>query len=230
MLINHPDYLALVTEVNTRIAAARARAIQSVNNDLVVLYWEVGRLVDVRSEWGNKFIDNLSRDIRREYPGVRGFSVRNIKYMQKFARMFPEPQVVRELLSRLTWYHNTALMDKVVDRETILWYVQQAVDGGWSRNVMVMQIERRLYERQAVADKTTNFEARLPAPQGDLVQETLKDPYIFDFIEARTGMVEREIESELVKNITSLLLELGTGFAFVGEQYHVELEGEDLVR
>lgn len=120
-----------------------------------------------------------------------------------------------------------ALMDKVKDKEPYIWYAAKTVENGWSRNILVHQIEYRLYERQAVAAKITNFDKRLPSPQNELAKQTLKDPYIFDFIDYSKKMVEREIEGELVKNIAKLLLELGTGFAFVGNQYHIEVENED---
>ncbi|MDR1924072.1 MAG: PDDEXK nuclease domain-containing protein [Planctomycetaceae bacterium] len=138
-----------------------------------------------------------------------------------------EGQKVQASLTQITWYHHIALMDKVKDIEVYRWYAGQTAENGWSRNILVHQIETRLYERQKKAKKTTNFHSRLPSPQSELALQTLKDPYIFDFITFRKGMVERDIENELVNNITKMLLELGEGFAFIGKQYHLEVGGED---
>jgi predicted nuclease of restriction endonuclease-like (RecB) superfamily len=136
-------------------------------------------------------------------------------------------EFVQTVSAQLSWSHNTTLLDKFKDSEQRVWYAQKAIEDGWTLNTLEYQIEYRLYERQAIARKTSNFKKRLPDPQSELAEQTMKYPYIFDFIDFRQGMVEREIESELVKNITRLLLELGTGFAFIGNQYHLEVENED---
>ena len=227
VLMNNVEYLKIVEDIRLKIRAAQHRAILAANSELITLYWNIGTIINDRSVWGNKFIENLARDIKLDFPNVTGYSVRNLKYMAKFAKLFPDLEIVQALLAQITWYHNMALMDKTNDTEIYLWYAEKTVENGWSRNILVHQIEYGLYERQAIAIKTTNYDKRLPSPQSDLAKQTLKDPYIFDFIEYHQGMVEREIETELVKNITKLLLELGTGFAFVGNQYHIEVENED---
>jgi predicted nuclease of restriction endonuclease-like (RecB) superfamily len=147
--------------------------------------------------------------------------------MAKFYKTFPDFEIVQSLTAQLTWTHSNALLDKVKDREIFLWYAERSGEAGWTVDVLKEQIENRLFERQALAHKVNNFQSQLPAPQSDLAEQTMRDPYIFDFIQYREGMIEREIEDELVKNITKLLLELGTGFAFVGKQYHIEVENED---
>jgi len=227
MLLNGNDYLDVLADIKARIANARHRTLRALGGELVMLYWSVGKLIDEKADWGSKFVETLAHDIRQEYPGIKGFSVRNLKYMQKFARLFPEPEIVQTLSAQLSWSHNIALMDKVKDPTAMTWYADRAIQCGWSLAVMELQIEDRLYERQALPSKTTNFGQRLPEPQSDLAREILKDPYLFDFIEARDDMAERELEDRLVKNVTRLLLELGTGFAFVGQQFRIEVEGED---
>ncbi len=147
--------------------------------------------------------------------------------MAKFAAEYPDEQIVQEVLAQITWYHNIALMDKVKGQGASLWYAKESVKNGWSRNVLVHQIESGLYERQAIAQKISNFESLLPAPQSELAVQTMKDPYVFDFIPFKEDMVERDIENALVKDITALLLELGTGFAFLGNQYHLNVGGDD---
>lgn len=153
--------------------------------------------------------------------------MRNLKYMAKFAAEYPNAEFVQEVLAQITWYHHIALMDKVKDKSKAIWYAENTIKNGWSRNILVHQIESGLYERQAIAEKISNFENRLPAPQSELAIQTMKDPYIFDFIPFKEDMVERDIENALVKEITALLLELGTGFAFLGNQYHLNVGGDD---
>lgn len=147
--------------------------------------------------------------------------------MAKFAAMFPDEKFVQEVLAQITWYHNIALMDKVKDANKYIWYAKEAIENGWSRNVLVHQIESGLHERQEIVKKISNFEKLLPASQSELAKQTMKDPYVFDFIPFKEDMIERDIENALVKDITALLLELGTGFAFIGNQYHLNVGGDD---
>jgi predicted nuclease of restriction endonuclease-like (RecB) superfamily len=227
VLLNTDEYLSIVTDIKTRIKTSQYRAVLSANRELITLYWNIGSIINTHSVWGNKFIENLARDIKLEFPETTGFSVRNLKYMAKFASLYPDFEIVQATLAQLSWYHNQALMDKTADTRTYLWYAKETIKNGWSRNILVIQIESNLYKRQALTHKVSNFEDRLPKPQSELAQQTLKDPYIFDFIGVKEGMLEREVENELVQHITKLLLELGAGFAFVGNQYHLEIGGED---
>ena len=227
MLINDNQYLSVIESIKTEISKAQYAAALQVNKELTLLYYHIGRIINEHKAWGNKFIDNLARDIKIAYPNSTGYSVRNLKYMAKFAAEYPDEQIVQEVLAQITWYHNIALMDKVKGQEASLWYAKESVKNGWSRNVLVHQIESGLYERQAIAQKISNFESLLPAPQSELAVQTMKDPYVFDFIPFKEDMVERDIENALVKDVTALLLELGTGFAFLGNQYHLNVGGDD---
>ena len=227
MLINDNQYLSVIESIKTEISKAQYNAALQVNKELTLLYYHIGRIINEHKSWGNKFIDNLARDIKIAYPKSTGYSVRNLKYMAKFAAEYPDEQIVQEVLAQITWYHNIALMDKVKGQEASLWYAKESVKNGWSRNVLVHQIENGLYERQAIAQKISNFESLLPAPQSELAVQTMKDPYVFDFIPFKEDMVERDIENALVKDVTALLLELGTGFAFLGNQYHLNVGGDD---
>lgn len=227
MLINDNQYFSVIESIKTEISKAQYNAALQVNKELTLLYYHIGRIINEHKSWGNKFIDNLARDIKIAYPNSTGYSVRNLKYMAKFAAEYPDEQIVQEVLAQITWYHNIALMDKVKGQEASLWYAKESVKNGWSRNVLVHQIESGLYERQAIAQKISNFESLLPAPQSELAVQTMKDPYVFDFIPFKEDMVERDIENALVKDVTALLLELGTGFAFLGNQYHLNVGGDD---
>ena len=169
----------------------------------------------------------MAADIRISFPACKGFSVRNLKYMSKFAATYPDTEFVQQSVAQIPWGHVVVLLDKVPDDLTRNWYVAKTIENGWSRNVLIHQIESKLYERQAISQKVSNFERRLPSPQSELALQTMKDPYIFDFIPFKEDMVERDIEQALVKDVTKLLLELGTGFAFLGNQYHLNVGGDD---
>lgn len=227
MLMNNNEYVEIVETIKDEIKGAQYKAALSVNRELILLYYNIGKVINEHKSWGNKFIENLAKDIRLSFPNVRGYSVRNLKYMAKFAKIYPNEEIVQETLAQITWYHNIALMDKLKDTEIALWYAKETASNGWSRNVLVHQIESGLYERQVAANKISNFENRLAAPQSELAMQTMKDPYIFDFIPFQEDMVERDIEQALVKDITKLLLELGTGFAFLGNQYNLNVGGDD---
>ena len=227
MLMNSNEYLEIVESIRDEIKVAQYKAAVSVNRELIMLYYNIGRVINEHKSWGNKFIDNLAADIKLSFPSATGYSVRNLKYMAKFAELYPDEEIVQATLAQITWYHNIALMDKVKDTKVALWYAEQTANHGWSRNVLVHQIESGLYERQVIADKISNFENRLASPQSELAVQTMKDPYVFDFIPFREDMVERDIEQALVQDITKLLLELGTGFAFLGNQYHINVGGDD---
>jgi predicted nuclease of restriction endonuclease-like (RecB) superfamily len=157
---------------------------------------------------------------------MKGFSFRNLKYMRQFAETYLNP-IGQQPVAQIPWGHNVILLDKLDSLEKRLWYAQKTIEHGWSRNILTIQIETKLYERQATSEKINNFGQNLPAPQSDLAHQLLKDPYVFDFLSVGQEAQEREIENALVQHITKFLLELGTGFAFVGQQYHLEIGGDD---
>ena len=227
MLMNTPEYISIVENIKHEITAAQYRAAVHVNADLLLLYHSIGCIINDHKSWGNKFIDNLATDIKMSFPESKGYSVRNLKYMAKFAEAYPDREFVQQVVAQIPWGHNIILMDKVSNPDERVWYIQKAIENSWSRNVLVHQIESGLYKRQVSAEKVSNFEHRLPSPQSELAIQTMKDPYVFDFIPFREDMLERDIEQALVRDITKLLLELGTGFAFVGNQYHLNVGGDD---
>lgn len=227
MLINNNDYLKIADVIKNEIKTSQYKAVASVNRELITLYYNIGRIINDHKSWGNKFIDNLASDIKLEFPEATGYSVRNLKYMAKFAAAYTNAEFVQQAVAQIPWGHITVLLDKISDNTVRNWYIREIIENGWTRNVLIHQIESGLYERQAVAEKIANFENRLPSPQSELAIQTMKDPYIFDFIPFKEDMIERDIEQALVKDITKLLLELGTGFAFLGNQYHINVGGDD---
>lgn len=221
-------YDGLLQSFTARISGAQVRAVLAINRELVLLYWQLGR--DIRDQqrqhgWGAKVIDQLARDLRRAFPDQKGFSPRNLKYMRAFAEAWPDEAIVQAPLAQLTWYHNVALLEKVNDPEQRVWYAHQAIEHGWSRNILVHQIESRLYERQGQA--LTNFARTLPAARSDLAQQLLKDPYTFDFLSLGAAAQERDLEQGLLGHVRAFLIELGTGFAFVSSQYHLVVGDQD---
>ncbi len=227
MLMNSNEYLATIEQVKQEIKAAQYKAAVHVNTELIMLYHSIGCVINAHKSWGNKFIENLAQDIKLEFPQTTGYSVRNLKYMAKFAATYPDSEFVQQVVAQIPWGHNVVLLDKVSDAGERNWYIEACRKNGWSRNVLVHQIESGLYQRQVLAEKISNFENRLPSPQSELAVQTMKDPYIFDFIPFKEDMMERDIERALVQDVTKLLLELGTGFAFLGNQYHLNVGGDD---
>jgi len=227
MLINNSEYFDVLESIKSQIRAAQYRAVVGANRELLALYWNIGNIILNNKRWGNKFVENLSRDIKADFLNVTGYSVRNLKYMQKFALTYPDLEFVQSVTAQIPWTHNKSILDKVKEKEQMEWYILKTAENGWTVDVLEHQIESGLYKRQILADKTTNYPDRLESAQSELAVKTLKDPYWFDFIETKEKMIERDIENEMVANISKLLLELGTGFGFLGNQYHIEVGGED---
>jgi predicted nuclease of restriction endonuclease-like (RecB) superfamily len=228
-LIQPPEgYANWLAELKGRIHSAQQRASMAVNRELVLLYWQIGRDILARQAeqgWGAKVIDRLAHDLRNAFPEMKGFSRANLMYMRAFAEAWPDEQIVQQAVGQLPWGHNLVLLARLKQPEQRLAYARAAIEHGWSRNVLNIHIETRLLERTGKA--VTNFSERLPAPGSDLARESLKDPYLFDFLDVGKEADEREIEAALVKHITQFLLELGAGFAFVGRQVHLEVGGDD---
>ena len=222
------DYNHFLQSLKERIHQAQVKAAMSVNRELVLLYWQIGKEILERQKqqgWGSKVVTQLAKDLKRSFPDMKGFSRTNLLYMRSFAEAFPEMSIVQEVLGQIPWYHNIALMDKLKHREERLWYARKTAENGWSRNVLVMQIESHLYQRQGGA--VTNFERTLPRPQSDLAQNLLKDPYNFDFLGLGEEAQERDLEKALVGHIRDFLLELGIGFSFVGSQYPLQVGSKE---
>ena len=227
MLMNQNEYLETIEAIKHEIKKAQYRAVVSANQALLMLYYHIGQVINDHKVWGNKFVETLSADIRMEFPNTKGYSVRNLKYMAKFAATYPDEEFVQTVSAQIPWSHNVAILDKVKDAQQRVWYIEKASENGWSHDVLIHQIESDLYSRQVLAEKVSNYENRLALPQSELAVQMMKDPYIFDFIPFKEDMVERDIERALVADVTKLLLELGTGFAFLGNQYHLNVGGDD---
>ena len=222
------DYSALLDDLKKRIAGERLRIILSANAAMILLYWDIGRSIlerQAKEGWGTRVIDRLSNDLREAFPDMKGLSPRNLKYMRAFAEAWPDRAIVQQLAAQIPWFHNCLILDKLTDTETRKWYIKTTIEQGWSRNILAMQIESGLHERQGRA--ITNFPATLPPVDSDLAAQVFKDPYLFDFIGTADPRREQEVEKALTDHIQRFLLELGAGFAFMGRQVHLEVEGQD---
>lgn len=160
MLINASEYLETVEQIKTEIQAAQYKAAVSVNQEMIMLYHSIGEAINSHKIWGNRFIDSLAKDIKLAFPNAKGYSVRNLKYMAKFATTYPDRQFVQTVSAQIPWSHNIAILEKVKGAEERVWYINKAAENGWSHNVLIHQIESGLYQRQAIAEKVSNFESR----------------------------------------------------------------------
>jgi len=223
-----PDYAAWFADLKSRIHQERLRVVLASNAVMVMLYWDLGSSILEKQSaqgWGSRVIDRLSTDLREAFPEMKGFSPRNLKYMRAFAAAWPDRQIVQASLAQLSWYHHLALLEKLDRPEPRLWYAAKALEHGWSRNILALQIQAQAHRRQGKAQ--TNFPATLPPPDSDMATQVFKDPYLFDFLGTDAPRREAELEQGLVAHIQKFLLELGQGFAFVGRQVHLEIGDDD---
>lgn len=225
------NYKSFLNDIKERLKKAQIRAALAANSELIKFYWQLGtELIEKQKahKWGDRFLEQLSVDMRQAFPQMQGFSVRNLQRMKQFAMLYPNLLITTQLVSQLPWGHIARLMQMVKNSSERAWYVQQALKNGWSRSVMEMQIESGLYARQGIIDnKTTNFHEHLPTSQSDLARDILKDPYNFDFLTISDDAHERDIENALVTHVRDFLIELGQGFAFVGSQVPLTIDDQE---
>lgn len=231
--ISTKDYMQVLSEIKQRVKEAQIKAAFAVNRELIKLYWLIGKTIVEKQkecEWGSGVIDQLAKDLQNEFPGIGGFSRANLFRIKNFYVSYAiVAQAVRQFddleIFNIPWGHNIILLEKLKDNDKRLWYAQKAIEHGWSRSMLEMWIESDLIGRKGKA--ITNFKNTLPIPQSDMAQQSLKDPYLLDFLDLSTDFAEKEVEQGLMDNIQQFLLELGKGFAFVGRQHHLEVDGDD---
>lgn len=221
-------YAQTLGEIKQRIKQERLRVVMSANSAMVLLYWDIGRLILQRQQregWGARVIDRLSLDLREAYPEMKGFSSRNLLFMRSFAEACPDAAVVKQLVSQLPWGHVIRLLQRVKEPKIREWYIRKSIEHGWSRSVLELQVDGHAHARHGRA--LTNFNATMPPADSDMATQVFKDPYLFDFLGTADPRREREVEQALVDHIQRFLLELGSGFAFVGRQVHLEFTSHD---
>lgn len=228
------DYKKFITSLKTKIRSAQIKGAIAVNKELIKLYWDIGKdIVEKQDQegWGSKVLERVAKDIQNEFPGIEGFSRRNMFIMRAFYQAYEKVQQVVAQLDNLPifsipWGHNALILEKIKDTAERLWYAAKVIEHGWSRSMLTVWIENDLYRREGKA--ITNFKAVLPTPQSDLAQQSLKDPYLFEFLTLHKEHLEKDLEDGLVAHIQKFLIELGQGFAFVGQQYHIMAGEQDL--
>jgi predicted nuclease of restriction endonuclease-like (RecB) superfamily len=258
MELDHHEYNSWIKELKNQFRSVQQKAARTVNSELLQFYWRLGADIIIKqkaSTWGDGFLKQLSHDLMTEFPDVKGFSLRNIKYIRQWYLFYNqkneisqqtvvsiEKQLVSQLqqseynpdrirqqavafLCQIPWGHNIVIVSKSKSIEEAFYYVGKTLENGWSRSVLTHQIESGLFLREGKA--TTNFKATLPKLQSDLAQQTIKDPYIFDFLAMTNDFNERELEQQLVQHITKFLLELGAGFAYIGKQVQLSVGERD---
>lgn len=228
-IIIDAEYQTFLAEIKRRYRSSQLKAVYAINHEMIMFYWQLGKqIIEKQSltNWGSKFLERLSKDLQLEFPGTQGFSVRNLKFMRQFAELYPE--IGKQAVSQLPWGHIIVLMQQVKDIGARDWYANNVLNNGISRSILIMQIEQDLYTRQGKqSHKITNFPERLPSPQSDLALQLFKDPYDFRFLPITEEAQEQEIEHSMVHHLSKLFLELGTGFAYMGNQYKITIDGND---
>jgi len=224
------SYGVFLNDLKHRIRSAQVKAALAVNQELIFLYWQIGQEILERQErqgWGSKVVERLSVDLRQEFPDIKGFAPRSLKYMRSFAEAFPEEKVVRQVVAQIPWGHIQLLLNKLETAEQRLWYAQQTIENGWSRSILMAQIEADRYRYEAGI--VNNFDTTLPPPQSDLVYQVLKDPYNLDFLTITKGVKEKDFKRALVAHMREFLLELGIGFSFVRQNYRADVGDREFV-
>lgn len=221
------DYGSLLNKIKEKVRTSQIKAALSVNQELIRLYWEIGRSIYRKQEeegWGAKTIERLAKDLKESFSHAKGFSRTNISYMVQFAKQYPKAEIIQQLVGQIPWGHNLILIQRLRNREERIWYVKKIIKEGWSRNILSLWIDSDLYRREGRA--ITNFTNTLPSPQPDLAKQALKDLDCFDFLSLTENYKEKELEKGLTDHIQKFLIELGKGFAFVGKQYELNVEDE----
>ena len=220
------SFQEITSSIKNAITNTQLEIMTDANKKLVNLYFNIGKTLEENSSWGNKFIDNVAMELKMSFPNLKGFSVRNLKYMKSFYNEYKDDEEFVQLVAQLPWKHNITLMQKVKDKEIRKWYMGKCLEEGWSDNVLVYQIDTDLYNRQVKAIKHNNFNLTLKQ-NTDLASNIMKEPYVFDLIELTDDYKEKELENKMLEKLKNILLELGSGFSFVGNQYKITIDNQD---
>ena len=220
-------YNSFLVDIKTQIKLSQQKAFNAVNQEMISLYFNIGKMIDTWQKelgWGAKVVDKLSLDILNEFPNMSGFSTRNLKLMVQFYKEYSNDEFVQPIVAQIPWTHNIILIQKIKDKNIRFWYMEQTLQNGWSKDILSLMIKSEVHNR--TGNLVSNFSQILPPLESDLVQQSFKDPYRFDFLTITEPFKERELENNLIKHMEKFLIELGSGFAFVGRQYKLEI-GDD---
>ena len=223
--IKNEEFRTIVNNIKNEIKTTQIRVAIEANRNLINLYFKIGKILNDNYKYGNKFIDNISHELKLEFTNVDGFSVRNLKYMKKFYLEYKEDELVQRIVAQLPWRHNIVLMSKLKNNKIRKMYAEATIKNGWSRDMLIIQIENNYHLR--VGNSLNNFKLSLPDTNSDLANSTIKDPYIFDFLTLKDNYKEKELENAMLERIKDVLVELGKGFSFVGNQYKISTDNND---
>lgn len=221
------DFKKIINEVKNQISNTQIEIFQNANMSLLKLYYNIGKIIYDNSKWGNKFIDEMARELKISFPNIKGFSVRNLKSMKKYYLICSQNEKVQTASAQIPWSHNMLILDKIKDNNKRIWYMNETAINGWSYDVLAFQIKSDLYFRQVLGDKPNNFKTTLIKPQSDLAKNIMKDPYILNLTSLKENYIEAELEIAMVEKIKIVLLELGNGFSFIGNQYKIEVGNKE---
>ena len=219
------DLKIIIEEIKNDIKSTQIKTMFQVNSNLIMLYFRIGKTLNDNFKYGNKFIDELSKELKIDFPNLKGFSVRNLKYMKTFYLEYKHDEVVQQLVAQLPWGHNLLLIEKIKNNDIRMIYIKATIENGWSRNILEIQIKNNYHLR--IGHSFNNFNISLPPIDSDLVNNTIKDPYIFDFLTLKQNYKEKELENAMIKRIKNVLIKLGKLFSFVGNQYRIITEKND---
>jgi len=216
-----------VNKIVEKIELSQLEIFQNANQSILELYFFIGKIIEDNIKWGNKFIDELSIELKIKFPKAKGYSPRNLRNMRKYYLSVKDNEELKQLSYKIPWSHNTIIMDRVKENDKKIWYIKETFNNGWSYDYLEIQVKRDVYSRQVLGEKPNNFKLTLLNPQSSLAKEIMKDPYIFDVGELRESYVEKDIENALTDKIKTTLLELGNGFSFIANQYRVIVNDEE---
>ena len=219
------EFKNIVNEIKSEIKTTQIKVVVESNKKIINLYFRIGKILNDNYKYGNKFIDDVSRELKLEFLNAEGFSVRNLKYMKKFYLEYRDAELVQRIVAQLPWRHNIVLMSKIKDNDLRIKYAEATIKNGWSKDMLVMQIENNYHLR--IGNSSNNFKTALPDINSDLANNMIKDPYVFDFLTLKENYKEKELEQAMIGKIKDVLIELGKGFSFVGNQYKISTENND---
>jgi predicted nuclease of restriction endonuclease-like (RecB) superfamily len=226
--ITNEEYRHFLDEIKSKINSSRISAAKKISQEQISLYMKIGELItknQKKNDWGKAVVEKLSKDLEEEFPSKSGFSSRNLWDMRRFYIEYKDYPFLRQLVAEIPWGHNVLIMNKVKDEKEF--YIKSTIENGWTRNVLNLQIKNNTYQRQVVSKKTHNFNETLPKVMAEQADKTLKDVYMLDFLGITEPVLEREIENKMIEKVKETILELGYGFAFIGNQFKISTETKD---
>jgi len=218
------DFKGVISNIKKEISRTQCEIFKNANSSLLKLYFDLGKIINEKSSWGNKFIEHLAMELKVSFPNIKGFSARNLQNMKKYYLRCSNNKILQTTSAKIPWSHNMLILDKIKDDKQRIWYMEQTAINGWNYDVLAFQIKSDLYKRQVLVEKTNNFNKTLGKEQNKIAKEIMKDPYLLNLTGLKQNYIETQLESAMTEKIKTILLELGNGFCFIGNQYKISVE------